>query len=48
MKIPALTTQQMVEVDRLMIDEFGITLIQMMEDAGHNWRIWRAGCWVGM
>ena len=36
MKIPALTTQQMVEVDRLMIDEYGITLIQMMENAGRN------------
>jgi len=36
MKIPALTTQQMVDVDRLMIDKFGITLIQMMENAGHN------------
>jgi NAD(P)H-hydrate epimerase len=35
-KIPALTTQQMVEIDRLMVDEFGITLIQMMENAGRN------------
>jgi len=35
-KIPALTTQQMVEVDRLMIEEFGITLIQMMENAGRD------------
>ncbi len=26
----------MVEVDRLMIDEYGITLIQMMENAGRN------------
>jgi NAD(P)H-hydrate epimerase len=36
MHIPALTTRQMVEVDRLMIAEFGITLIQMMENAGRN------------
>jgi NAD(P)H-hydrate epimerase len=36
MKIPALTTLQMVEVDRLMIEEFGITLVQMMENAGRN------------
>jgi len=36
MKIPALSTLQMVEVDRLMIDEFGITLVQMMENAGRN------------
>jgi NAD(P)H-hydrate epimerase len=34
--LPALTTNQMVEVDRLMIDEWGITLIQMMENAGRN------------
>jgi len=36
MKVPALTTQQMVEVDRLMTEEFGILLIQMMENAGRN------------
>jgi NAD(P)H-hydrate epimerase len=35
-KMPALTTEQMVEVDRLMIDGYGITLIQMMENAGRN------------
>jgi len=32
----ALTTDQMIEVDRLMIEEWGITLIQMMENAGRN------------
>ena len=31
--IPSLTTAQMVEVDRLMIEEYGIVLIQMMENA---------------
>lgn len=36
MDIPALTTEQMIEVDRLMIDDFGIELIQMMENAGRN------------
>lgn len=36
MQIPALTTQQMVEVDRLMIEAYGIHLIQMMENAGRN------------
>jgi NAD(P)H-hydrate epimerase len=36
MDIPALTTSQMKEVDRLMIEEFGIELIQMMENAGRN------------
>ncbi|HSG44232.1 MAG TPA: NAD(P)H-hydrate epimerase, partial [Anaerolineales bacterium] len=35
-KLPALTTGQMMEVDRLMIEEWGITLIQMMENAGLN------------
>jgi len=36
MNIPTLTTEQMVEVDRLMIDDFGIELVQMMENAGRN------------
>jgi NAD(P)H-hydrate epimerase len=36
MKIPTVTTQQMIEVDRLMIEEYGILLIQMMENAGRN------------
>jgi NAD(P)H-hydrate epimerase len=36
MSIPALTTEQMIEVDRLMIEEYGITLMQMMENAGRN------------
>ena len=34
--IPALTTEQMIEVDRLMIEEWGKSLIQMMENAGRN------------
>ena len=34
--VPDLTTPQMVEVDRLMIEEYGIELIQMMENAGRN------------
>ncbi len=33
-EIPTLTTEQMIEVDRLMIEEFHIELIQMMENAG--------------
>ncbi len=32
----ALTTAQMVEVDRLIIEDYGIRLIQMMENAGRN------------
>jgi len=35
-KIPHLTTEQMAEVDRLMMDVFGIELLQMMENAGRN------------
>ena len=34
--IPAITRAQMVEVDRLMIEEYGITLLQMMENAGRG------------
>jgi len=33
-KIPTLTTDEMIEVDRLMMDEYHIELIQMMENAG--------------
>lgn len=36
MQVPAITTEQMIEVDRLMIEEYGIQLIQMMENAGRN------------
>jgi NAD(P)H-hydrate epimerase len=35
-KIPAITTDQMREVDRLMVDVYGIRLLQMMENAGRN------------
>lgn len=34
--LPALTTGQMREVDRAMIEDYGITLIQMMENAGSH------------
>lgn len=35
-KIPAISTAQMREVDRLMIEVYGIELMQMMENAGRN------------
>jgi NAD(P)H-hydrate epimerase len=35
-KIPFISTGQMREVDRAMIEDYGITLIQMMEYAGRN------------
>jgi len=34
--IPALTTDQMREVDRLMVETYGIALLQMMEHAGRH------------
>jgi NAD(P)H-hydrate epimerase len=34
--IPAPSTAQMIEVDRAMIEDYGIELIQMMENAGRN------------
>lgn len=34
--VPALTTQQMREVDRAMVEDFGIELLQMMEHAGRQ------------
>jgi NAD(P)H-hydrate epimerase len=34
--LPSLTTEQMRTVDRLMIDVYGIALMQMMEHAGQN------------
>jgi len=34
--IPAVTRSQMIMVDRLMIEKYGITLLQMMENAGRN------------
>lgn len=36
MNIPAVTAEQMAEVDRAMIEDFGIQLIQMMENAGRG------------
>ncbi|MBV7327185.1 NAD(P)H-hydrate epimerase [Chloroflexi bacterium TSY] len=35
-EIPYLTTDQMIEVDRAMIEDYRIELIQMMENAGRN------------
>jgi NAD(P)H-hydrate epimerase len=34
--VPAVTTAQMRAVDRLMIEDYGVTLVQMMENAGLN------------
>ena len=34
--VPAITTKQMIEVDRAMIEDLGIDLVRMMENAGRN------------
>ncbi|MEM6271282.1 MAG: NAD(P)H-hydrate epimerase [Bacteroidota bacterium] len=34
--IPTVTREQMIEVDRLMVEDYGIDLIQMMENAGRS------------
>lgn len=34
--VPWVTVAEMAEVDRVMIDELGITLVQMMENAGRG------------
>ena len=34
--LPALTVSQMIEVDRAMVEDFGISLLQMMENAGRH------------
>ncbi len=35
-EVPYLSAGQMIEVDRAMIEDFGIELVQMMENAGRN------------
>ena len=44
--IPALTTAQMVEVDRVTIEDYHIELVQMMENAGRNFAE-LARRWIG-
>lgn len=34
--VPAVTSEQMREVDRVAVDEFGLGILQMMENAGRN------------
>lgn len=35
-EIPVISTEQMIEIDRLMVESYGIMLIQMMENVGRN------------
>jgi NAD(P)H-hydrate epimerase len=44
--VPSITTEQMREVDRLMIEEYGILLLQMMENAGRD-LAWLASRFLG-
>ena len=34
--VPAVTAQQMREVDRIAVEDFGLGILQMMENAGRN------------
>ena len=34
--VPAVTADQMREVDRIAVEEFGLGILQMMENAGRN------------
>lgn len=34
--VPSVTTEQMREVDRIAVEEFGLSILQMMENAGRN------------
>ena len=36
MHVPAVTAEQMREVDRIAVEEFGLGMLQMMENAGRN------------
>ena len=35
-RVPGLTTEQMREVDRIAVEDFGLGILQMMENAGRN------------
>ncbi|MGD2144799.1 MAG: hypothetical protein PVF54_10010, partial [Anaerolineae bacterium] len=34
--VPAVTAEQMWEVDRIAVEEFGLSILQMMENAGRS------------
>lgn len=42
--VPAVTTDQMIEVDRLAVEELGPNLFQMMENAGRNLALQAVEC----
>ena len=45
-QIPYLTAGQMLEVDRLMVDEYGIQLIQIMENASRHLAALVRSCFI--
>lgn len=44
LEIPAVTTEQMIEVDRIAVEETGPNLFQMMENAGRNLALQAIAC----
>ena len=45
--IPALTPDQMSRVDRIMVDDFGVTVLQLMEVAGQAVAAWARERFLG-
>ena len=43
-EVPAVTTEQMIEVDRVAMEETGPNLFQMMENAGRNLALQAISC----
>ena len=46
--VPAVTAEQMREVDRIAVEEFGLGILQMMENAGRNLALNAIGMLGGM
>jgi NAD(P)H-hydrate epimerase len=47
LRIPALTPDQMSRVDRIMVDDFGVTVLQLMEVAGQAVAAWARQRFLG-
>ncbi len=35
-RVPAVTAEEMCEIDRIAMEDFGLSILQMMENAGRN------------
>jgi NAD(P)H-hydrate epimerase len=44
LEVPAVTTAQMIEVDRIAVEETGPNLFQMIENAGRNLALQAIAC----